>query len=79
MSVAKVPLQVLVSFVLCSLGTLVRANWSLLVEDLRKLGVLLKHVALEVDIEDAHMVRHSHLRIQLHLAHARFLEFGFST
>jgi hypothetical protein len=56
----------------------VRVDWSLLVEDLRMLDVLLKHVALKVDIEDAHMVRHSHLRIQQHLAHAHFLEFGFS-
>lgn len=78
MSDAKVPLNVLASFALYSLATLVRVNWSLLVEDLRMLGVRLRHVVLKLDIADAHMVCHSHLHIQPHLAHAHFLEFDFS-
>lgn len=78
MSVVNVPLRVLASLVFYSLATLVRANWSWPVEDLRMLGILLKHAALKVDIEAVHMVHHCHCRIQQLLAHVHFLEFGFS-
>lgn len=79
MSVAKVPLKVLESFVLYSLVTLVMVNGSWPVVDLRMLGALLKHAALKVDTEAAHMVRHCYHHIQQHLAHVHFLGFGFLT